>query len=363
MAKGIQRYRCRGCRKFFIDPDERIDRPEAKRRARGANLPSAGTLVLKLRSIAVRFGRAPTTTEIARLSKTGRSYPLHSYYEVFGSYLTALKKAGIKARYKQEFDDKDRARMLDELRVLSRRLKRPLFGRDFPEARKKGIVSPINHFHIAFGSVPNAIELAGVAPKKSYTRQEMITVLRRLDSKLDRPVEGKDIRELNHAGEGPSLNVIVREFGSLAKARLAAGVQRAYEKKKHRTKHWQKYTKAELVAQLKALAKEIGRKPTHKDINRGSREGKCASTSTFAHMFGSLPEALHAAGFHDTSKHTLRHTNKQIVDALLELKKQLGHFPTFHDIAAASQAGSCPSNTTIRRRLGSLTKLKKKYGD
>ena len=363
IPKGIQRYRCRACGKLFIDPEERQTRPERKRRVGQANLPSAGTLVLKLRSIAVRFGRAPTTLEITRLSKTGRSYPLHHYYYVFGSYLAALKKAGIKARYRQEFDEKEQERMLDELRALSRRLKRPLYGRDFPKAREKGFVSPINHFHIAFGSVPNAIELAGVAPKKTYTRDEMITALRKLDAKLDRPVERKDIREANHKGECPSENVIVREFGSLRKARVLAGIRRSYEKRRHRTIHWQKYTKEELIAQLKALAKQIGRQPTHKDINRASREGNCASATTYARMFGSLPEALHAAGFHEIPKTSRRHTNKEILDALLNLKKELGHFPGWHDITAASRAGKCPSNNTIARRLGSLTKLKKKYGE
>ena len=370
MSKGKRRFHCRACRRFFIDPKERKVRPEVRpmrhttRSGRPLKeLPSAGHLVLKLRSIAVRFGRAPTTAEITRLAKEGRSYQLDDYYKVFGSYLAALRKARIKLRYRQEFDRNERALLLDELRALSRRLKRPIYGRDFPAARKKGLVSPINHFHIAFGSVPNAIAIAGVAPKKKYTRDEMIVILRKLDTKLDRPVEKKDIEQLNHAGKGPSLNVIVREFGSLSKARRAAGIQQSYEKARRRTRHWQKFTKPELIAQLKALGKELGRQPTDRHINRASKEGKCASAMTFSRMFGSLPEAYHAAGFHQLAKTQRRHTDKEILAALLKLKEELGRFPGWHDITAASKAGKCPSNHTIARRLGSLTYLKAKYGE
>jgi hypothetical protein len=313
--------------------------------------------------MAVRFGRAPTTEEITSLAKEGRSHPLDDYYKVFGSYLAALKKAGIKSRYRQEFDEHDRTRMLAELRELSRRLKRPLIGRDFPPARRKGLVSPINHFHIAFGTIPNAIALAGVAPKIRYTRDEMISILRKVDAKLDRPVETKDIRELNRAGLGPSTNVIAREFGSLAKARMAAGIQRTYVKVGHRTRHWQKHTKEELISQLKALGKQLGRKPTDRDINSASKEGRCASATSFGRMFGSLRTAYEAAGFHKIKKMQRRYSNKEILAALLDLKKELGHFPGWNDISAASKAGKTPSPGTITRRLGPITNLKKKYGD
>src|SRR5688572_13738664 len=264
MSKEKQRYRCRDCGKFFIDPKERImnTKPKPRKGYSWKLLPSEGHLILKLRSIAGKLGRAPTTQEIAQLAKEGRSYQLKDYYLAFGSYLAALEKAGIKKRYKQEFDENDRARMLHELQELSRRLKRPLYGRDFPGARKKGLVSPINHFHIAFGSVPNAIELAGVAPKKIYTRDEMVNILRKLDASLDRPIQCKDIQELNRAGKGPSVNVIAREFGRVSKALLAAGTKRTYKKARKPTKHWQRYTQEELVEQLKELGKRLGRQPT-----------------------------------------------------------------------------------------------------
>jgi len=57
-----------------------------------------------------------------------------------------------------------------------------------------------------------------------------------------------------------------------------------------------------LIAQLQALGKKLGRKPTDRDINAASRLGECASSTTFARMFGSLLEAYRTAGFASTAK-------------------------------------------------------------
>ena len=55
-----------------------------------------------------------------------------------------------------------------------------------------------------------------------------------------------------------SLKAYVTEFGRLGTARQAAGLATSY---------WKKYTRAELVGQLKDLAKKLGRKPNDRDIN------------------------------------------------------------------------------------------------
>ena len=250
--------------------------------------------------------------------------------------------------------------MLAEIRNLSKVLKRPLLGKDVAAARKKGLVSPINHFQIAFGTIPKAIAAAGVAPKVSYTREEMIRILRDLDAKLPRPVQGPDIKRLLHEGKSPAKNAFIKEFGSLRKARLAASVKNSYKKANVRTIYWQKYTENELLEQLKELGKKLGRKPTDREINQASRKGKCAASTTFANKFGSLNQAYLKAGFTELSKNHNRYTNDQLVKALERLSKELGRFPGFHDIKRACREGRCPSNNALRR-LGTLTSLRNKY--
>lgn len=306
----------------------------------------------ELQAIAQRIGRTPTTNDINDLSKEGRAYSLDMYYVVFGSFLEAVRKAGLKPHYKQKFD---KEKLLAELRALREKLKRPLLGKDVIAARKKGKVSSIYHFQRAFGSVPQAIAAAG-AGRKIYSREEMIKILRKIDAKLDRPVLASDIDELYHRCEGPHHRAVEREFGGMAKARRAAGIKNHFQKVSETTKYWQKYTLSELTGQLKALGKKLGRKPTDRDINEASKEVLCASAVTFSSMFGSLPEAYRKAGFEQIKPRS--YTDVEIVAALKKLAKEKGGMPTYHELVASSKAGKCPSPGTIVRRIGKMTDLK-----
>ena len=255
-----QRFYCRACRRWFLqNPEVKTGK---KKRPQTDDLPSKQYLVAELKAIARELGRTPTTNDWPGLREQERVYPLYVYYAVFGSFLSALRRAKLKPRYKQEFDASDRERLLNELRQLQRRLGRPLFDEDVDEARRRKEVSPPYHFVRAFGSVPAAIEEAGAA-KKIYSREELITILRELDATLDRPIQGSDVQRLYEAGKGPSLKVFLKEFGALSKSRRAARTQTAYRKAQTRTTYWQKYTKQELVEQLKSLGNKLGKK-THR---------------------------------------------------------------------------------------------------
>ena len=291
-TRGKQRYYCRSCRRWFR-ADPVIPGGEKSKRAHSKVLPSQSHLILSLRAIAQRLGRTPITTDITALASAGRSYSLTDYYEVFGSFPEAVKKAGLPANYKKVFD-KDK--LIGELRALHAKLKRPLLGKDVVAARKKGRVSSIYHFQRAFGSAPKAIAAAG-AGKKIYTREEMIRILRRLDQLLSRPVLAADIDEWFRAGKAPSHRAIEREFGGMGKARRAAGINNLYRTAAGGQRHWRKYTPEILIEQLQALGAKLGRRPTDRDINRGSKDGRCASAATFARMFGSLAKAYQKAGF------------------------------------------------------------------
>ncbi len=321
--RGKQRYYCRACRRWFRENPAVPEGGKLDKNRRSKSLQSKGHLILSLQAISQRLGRTPTTTDINELSKAGRSYPLNNYYDVFGSFVEAVKKAALKANYKQKFD---KEKLLGELRELRAKLKRPLLAKDVVAARKKGKVSSVYHFQRTFGSVPKAIQAAGTG-KKIYTSSEMIEILRRLNSQLDRPVLASDIDELFRLGVGPSHRVIEREFGGMAKARKAAGINNSYQNDSGATRHWQKYTPEELIEQLKKLGEKLGRKPTDRDINKASKEGLCASAVTFARMFGSLPNAYQKAGFEAVKPRS--YTEKEILNALKKVAKEKGGMPTY----------------------------------
>lgn len=351
-----QRFYCRSCRRWFLEDPE--IKTENKKSRKNDNLPSKQYLISELKEIAKELRRTPTTNDWPVLRKEERVYPLYVYYAVFGSFLTALKRAKLKPRYQQEFDETERKRLLDELRRLQQSLGRTLFDDDVDEARRRSGVSPPYHFVRAFGSVPAAIEAAGAA-KEIFSREEMIFILCGLDRTLDRPIQQTDIQKLYDAGKGPSVKRFLNEFGTLSKARHAAGTQTVYRKAKERTANWQKYTKEELVAQLKQLGKKLGKRPTDRDINAASKLGECGSATTFARMFGSLPDAYRAAGFDSVKPRS--YTGKEIEIALRKLSNEIGRMPTFHEIRRASIRGECPSPGTIVRRLGKLNDLKSRF--
>lgn len=291
---GKKRYKCRMCRKFFIEGGAT---KHGKRQQYKMTLPSREYLLNEIRRVARELGRPPTTTDWAKLRQTDSVCPLQWFYAVFGSWLKAVKLAGLKPNYLQEFDERDRERMLRDLSSLSRKLGRPIIGEDVFVARKRKEVSPINHFQIAFGTVPEAIAAAGVGPHVEYSRDELKSFLRKLDATLDRPVQKADIQKMYDQGRGPSVKRFINEFGTLTAARRAAGIRKVYRKRHGTTVHWQKYRLDELVEQLKNLGERLGRKPTDRDINAASKRGECASATTFASMFGSLVEAYKAAGY------------------------------------------------------------------
>ncbi len=115
-------------------------------------------------------------------------------------------------------------------------------------------------------------------------------------------------------GKAPSHRAIEREFGGMAKARKAAGITNSYKKDSGATQYWQKYTPEKLIKQLKKLGEKLGRKPTDRDINQASKEGLCASATTFARMFENLPNAYRKAGLENVKSSSYSH--KEILDAL-----------------------------------------------
>lgn len=345
-----QRYYCRNCRRFSREnPVHR--NPSSKRLSITSGLQSKGHLALELQVLAQELGRAPTTQDVNEFSKMGRCSSLITFYTLFGDFNSALKSARLKTRYNQVFDKK---LLLDELKALHKKVGRPLIRKDVEKAYKRKQASSLYHFQKAFGSVPKAIEAAGAARQKP-AREELITALRKLNKELGRAPRGKDIMRAYSETGFPSLKSFIREFGSLEKARRKAGIIIREGKPPG---YWQKYSREELLEQLKHLEKELGRKPTDRDINAASKKGEMASSETFTREFGNLIEAYKAAGFE--LKKPREYTKAEIIGKLQDLTRKLGRLPLYVDIKAASEAGECPAPGTIYRRIGSIEVARRK---
>ncbi len=117
-----------------------------------------------------------------------------------------------------------------------------------------------------------------------------------------------------------------------------------------------KYTNAELIRQLKALARRIGKRPTDRDINAACKEGRCASAITFAAAFGSMREAYRRAGLGNAPGHP--YPKEEVRRALMRLIDEVGDLPTYRQIDMASREGRCPSSKTITAHFGLLGRLR-----
>jgi transposase-like protein len=357
-----QRYYCRDCQRFF-----REDAVYQKRKESYAPkldlLPSEERLISELRQIAQTLGKTPTTNDISRLSKEKKSHTRENYYAVFGSYVEAVKAAGLKQHYRQEFD---KEKLLSELREIAKTLNQPMFARHVVEARKKRLVSPQNHFDKAFGSISKAIEAAGVNEKypfddfsylprkqgeylpraKQFSRDDLIRHLKKLELKIGRIPRQKEINENYKKDARPSLKAYLNEFGTLSNARKAARILNV---------QWQKFSKTELLEQLKTLGEKLGRRPTDRDIIRACAAGETASAQVFANNFGSLPKACEAAGFEILKPG--QYTDREIIKRLRKLRQKLGKRIGWNDLERASLEGWCPSPNTVYRRIGNVDKI------
>ena len=122
---------------------------------------------------------------------------------------------------------------------------------------------------------------------------------------------------------------VVERFGTWNEAKRRAGLMpRRFA------------TKEELLAQLRALGDELGRTPTGRDLDE--RRARLPSKSLYWHRFGSLSNALRAAGF------AVPRRDERVEQALEEgerLSRRLGRLPRFADWKRAHgrSPGCCPS--------------------
>ena len=163
--------------------------------------------------------------------------------------------------------------------------------------------------------------MAGKArSRRRYSDEDLLAELTECARRLRRSPTMREFADDPRARAHPQ--TVVERFGTWNDAKRRAGlVPRRFA------------TKDELLLQLRTLGDELGRTPTGRDLD--ARRAALPSKSLYWHSFGSLSNALRAAGFD-----VLRRER-----ALLQGKRlaaDLGRLPRFADWAEA------------RRRDGSM---------
>ena len=163
--------------------------------------------------------------------------------EIDPEELASFQRA-IRRRYSDE-------QLLDELRASAGRLGRSPTMKEFA-ADPGAQVHPqtvIEHF----GTWNAAKRAAGLVPRRFVTREELLTVLRRLGEELGRPPTARDLDE--RRGTIPSKSLYWHTFGSLSTALAEAGFDVAVGAERLER----------AVAQGATLARSLGRLPKFAD--------------------------------------------------------------------------------------------------
>ena len=156
--------------------------------------------------------------------------------------------------------------------------------------------------------------------RKRYSDEQILAELRDCARRIGR---SPTMREF--AGD-PETTVhpqtVIEHFGSWNGAKRRAGlVPRRFA------------TREELLGLLRDLGGELGRAPTARDLD--ARKGSMPSKSLYWHTFGSLTNALRAAGFDvPVGEERL----ERAVDQGVELARRLGRLPKFSDWTEARKS-------------------------
>ncbi|HXG77052.1 MAG TPA: hypothetical protein VNJ53_10815 [Gaiellaceae bacterium] len=156
--------------------------------------------------------------------------------------------------------------------------------------------------------------------RRRYTDEQILAELRAAAERLGRSPTMREFARDPEARVHPQ--TVIEHFGTWNAAKRAAGlVPRRF------------LTREELLGQLRALGEELGRTPTARDL--AARRRSLPSASLYAHVFGSLAEALREAGFEvPRAEDRLERALEQGV----ELARRLGRLPKMADWAAARRS-------------------------
>jgi hypothetical protein len=169
---------------------------------------------------------------------------------------------------------------------------------------------------------PKALAEFQAGIRKRYSDEDILGQLQACAVRLGRSPTMREFSEDAETTVHPQ--TVIERFGSWNRAKRAAGlVPRRFA------------TKEELLRCLRELGERIGRTPTAKDVD--AHRGLVPSKSLYWHTFGSLTNALRAAGFDvPVGEERL----ERAIEQGETLARKLGRLPRVADWSEARRADS-----------------------
>jgi superfamily II DNA or RNA helicase len=248
-------------------------------------------LILQLRSLAKELKRTPTIGDIERANRQGKCSSASVFHDRFGGISNAQAAAGLSVQRFMKTKKMSDADLIRQLQGLAKKLRRTPVQDDIEISSSKGEIASLSTYANRFGSYSKAVRLAGLNStfRNDYTKAEVQRELKALAKKIKKTPAKCDVARAFRAGECTvSTSACIKLFGTYNSALEAAGVKTSPMARR--------YTREEIIRQLKRLTKELGRTPSCKDVQDASKKGRIAHPASISHKFGSFNNGLRAAG-------------------------------------------------------------------
>lgn len=337
-----------------------------------------------LRELTRKLGRFPRQTDVYQISAKGGFPSLQTIRKRYGSLGRAAQLLGLDrvvgvsvskpAPHGRRIWTEDE--IIESLRALTRRLERSPRYIDVDEASRQGLTPSTSTLENRFGTFNKALKAARAAElvpdlppdwshrMMKYTKKDVVRSLRDLAEHLGHVPTLSEINESSRLGVCPSENRIIRKFGSLEKARRAAGLYEMIGKKAAASggsiqAKPKRYTEGEVFEMLRRVTRRLGHVPTAAEIEEAAKRRMCPSVRYLRNKFQSVVKAREWAELSEVAplRHRVckRYSKEEIIQCLQDLRARLGRAPRKREVDAASQNGLGPSVTTIRHHFGTFS--------
>ena len=185
----------------------------------GYQLYARGQLIRQLQKKARQLGRNPTQAEV---DADPEMASVNTFRREFGTYVKALKTAGLALEKAGHSCRYTRAGLIKQLQKKARKLGRAPTSREINEDPE---MASVETFRRMFGSLKLALAEAGISTRRAkakYARETLIAQLQRKAAELGRSPKQK---EVSADPEMASVNTFIAEFGGFNAALEAAGLK------------------------------------------------------------------------------------------------------------------------------------------
>ncbi len=246
------------------------------------------------------------------------------YKQIFGELRFAYSASGILDDYRT----REKKNIAKTILQLSRELGR------VPKIKDKGMPNEKVIYKV-FGTYENALLYVGMQPNyRYYSRERLIYELRNKYRELGRPPLLKEVDNDPGMASAQTYRRVFKNYrGALRAAKIPVSCKSKESIKPVEQKQvYRKYTKEELVDQLKSKFMSLGRTPMQVDIDN---DPTMASVNSFVNYFGSYNDALLAAGIKPSKKR--EYTDEELLYDLRQKYISVGYLET----------GKIPTNKDI----------------